>query len=68
MRIKEIKLNTLKAYRDVLRAQSCGKKDRFVDGLAVAYSLTLNDLGYERNKALNLEFICNEIKKLEKQA
>jgi len=65
MRIRDIKIKTLEAYQDVRRAQLNNKKDKFIDGLEVAYRLTLEDLGYKKlDDLLSSEFIHNEIEKL----
>lgn len=67
MEIKEIKIQTLQAYADVLRAQSCGKKDKFIDGLKCAYSLTLEKFGYSDRDLDSIEFVHHEVERLEKQ-
>lgn len=64
-----IKLKVLEAYRDVRIAQLNNKKDKFIDGLEVAYRLTLEDLGYTKlDDLLSQEFIHTEIERLKKQA
>jgi len=64
MKIREIKIKTLDAYRDVRRAQLNNKKDKFIDGLEVAYREVLENLGYKEIDLLSQEFIYNEIEKL----
>ena len=64
MRIREIKIKTLYAYKDVRFAQLNNKKDKFIDGLEVAYREVLENLGYKEIDLSSQEFIYNEIKKL----
>lgn len=64
MRIREIKIKTLDAYKDVRFAQLNNKKDKFIDGLEVAYREVLENLGYKEIDLSSQEFIYNEIEKL----
>lgn len=68
MRIKKIKLETLRAYRDAYRCQTVDPGDKFMDGVVVAYRLTLENLGYKESNLMSQEFLHNEIEKLKEQS
>lgn len=62
-----IKLKTLEAYWKARDIQLNGKVDKFIDGLVVAYRLTLESLGYEGKDLSDSYFLYTEIERLKKQ-